>query len=319
MPSDCLPEEGAVTCYRPARKSARQSGGSDLLFNLTAPVVASRLFFPRLLENSIDRVRNGGQALFVANAHARWFFGQSLVFWADPGKLQWRLKDCVYDGQSNIQLSRRFIDDGEWTNVITKVADTAEHGETLELVAYGRRYPRSRTFRRMVVRARKNKPMRRYGIRLDTEDKVHAYFRYFLALIDSVRQHGLQDSGALGGLNVPIGVGVRGRHVRDNRNIGVAIASDGRLLRFLGGRHRTAIAQALGLAAVPVEIRLVHAGWLAEETAHTGLTAVKALQDWVRRAPDPRSYAKRPLVESFGDLREWRGGQAIDGVPVPGE
>ncbi|HWT31817.1 MAG TPA: hypothetical protein VN240_12435, partial [Propylenella sp.] len=220
---------------------------------------------------------------------------------------------------NNIQLSRRFVDDGDWTNVITGVADTAEHRETLELVAYGRRYPRSRTFRRMVLRARKKKPIRRYGIRLDTEDKIHAYFRYFLALIDSVRQHGLQDSGALEDLNVPIGVGVRGRHVRHNRNIGVAIAADGRLLRFLGGRHRTAIAQALKLPAVPVEIRFVHAEWLAQETARTGLTAVKALQDWVRRAPDPLSCAKRPLVESFADLRDWRGGQMVDGVPVPGE
>jgi hypothetical protein len=227
----------------------------------------------------------------VANAHARWYFGRSLAFWAAPAALTLRLHDRVHDGRKGIQLSRYFLDNGDWTDIVARIDDTVEHRETIELVEYGARYARMPSFRRMVRRAHRNKPVRRYGGWLDTEEKIHAYFRYFLDLIESIDKHGLQECSSLTTMRVPVGADVRGAHALHQRNIGVAIAADGRLLRFLGGRHRLAIAQALGLAAVPVEIRFVHAEWLAGEVRRSGLPPATAMQDWAKCAPHPVSDA----------------------------
>jgi hypothetical protein len=62
----------------------------------------------------------------------------------------------------------------------------------------------------------------------------------------------------------------------------VAINENGELIRHLGGKHRTAIAQALKLPSLPVEIRLVHTGWLARQMERTRLPAHKALVEGVR-------------------------------------
>ena len=63
-------------------------------------------------------------------------------------------------------------------------------------------------------------------------------------------------------------------HDSTERDIGVAITETGELIRHLGGKHRTAIAQALNLPTMPVEIRMVHTGWLAKQMERTGLRRI---------------------------------------------
>ena len=233
---------------------------------------------------------NGAAMPPVLNVHARWFFGASLVVWTDPRKLTLRLHDRVRAGEDEIRLSERFLDAADWTDVIGPVVDIAEHGETAELVQYRADYAEMPAFRTMLDRIGKNKPIARYGMRLDSEEKLHAYFRYFLELIDSIKAHGFRDQRSLQGVPVPQGLMVRGRYSRRQRDIGAALGEDGRLLRFLGGRHRTAIAQALRLPAIPVEIRLVHADWLAAEARRAERPADQALRNWAARnsLPEPR-------------------------------
>ena len=66
------------------------------------------------------------------------------------------------------------------------------------------------------------------------------------------------------------------------RSASRTIDESGRLIRHLGGKHRTAIAQALGLKSIPVEVRLVHVRWLAQEMRRTGLPAHRALVEGIR-------------------------------------
>jgi hypothetical protein len=270
--------------YQPLGKGESSAGASRVLIDLAAPVAGSRLLFPRRLARSVEAVRRNEPLPAIPNAHARWFFAETLVFPVDPATLTERLQDRVRGADSAMQLSEQFLDEGDWTDVVAPVAETVEHRETVELVEYGQRYRAMPSFKRMRARARRNKPVRRYGTSLDSDEKIHAYFRYFLDLIDSIREHGMRDQGSLAGMQVPIGLDVRGRHARHRNNIGVAVAADGRLLRFLGGRHRMAIAQALGLNSVPVEVRFVHARWLAAEAERSGLPPDEALQVWARRA-----------------------------------
>lgn len=65
-------------------------------------------------------------------------------------------------------------------------------------------------------------------------------------------------------------------------DIGIAIGAQGEVYRFASGKHRTAIAQALGLASIPVEVRLVHADWLERQVAETGDAPAEALLRGIR-------------------------------------
>jgi hypothetical protein len=259
----------------------RRAGWGDVLPALTAPVGGSQLIFPHRLANALAAHKNGKPAA-VPSAHARWFFGDSLVFWTDPAGLTMRLRDKVHDGDKPVRLARRFLDNGDWRRVTTLVAALPEHVETQELVEFGADYPATRTFRRMIRAIRRNRPFRRYRVPLDSEEKVHAYFRYFLALTESIRTHGFREQNRLAALTPYPGFDVRGAFAFRQRNIGVAIGADGGLLRFLGGRHRLAIAQALEVPAVPVELRLVHLDWLAVEVQRRELPPAMALKQWAR-------------------------------------
>ena len=245
---------------------------------------------------------NGGQAAIPA-AHARWFFGNALVFWADPAALTMRLPDKVRNGDRPIRLAPRFVDSGDWRHVVTPVADLAEHLETQELVEFGADYPSTPTFQRMMRAISGGRPFRRYGRALDTEDKVHAYFRYFLGLTDSIRTHGFREQSRLAALARDPGFEVRGTFAWRQRNIGVALNADGRLLRFLGGRHRLAIAQALKLPAVPVELRLVHLDWLAAEVARRKRAPTVALKDWARAVSLAADGGNAPAAEATAPPR----------------
>ena len=268
--------------YRPiSGRKLRHGAWTDLLAAAAAPVGGSKLLFPRRLANALAAHMDGGSAA-VPSAHARWFFGESLVFWTDPAALTMRLPDKVQDGHKPIRLAPHFVDSGDWRHVIAPVADLPEHVETQELVEFGADYPSTPTFQGMMHAIRRGRPLRRYGRPLDTEDKVHAYFRYFLALTDSIRTHGFREQSQAAALVRDPGFAVRGSFALRQRNIGVAMSADGTLLRFLGGRHRLAIAQAVKVPAVPVELRLVHLDWLAAEVARRKRVPAVALKDWAR-------------------------------------
>jgi hypothetical protein len=283
--------------YRPiAGRAPRHGAWADLLAAATAPVGGSKLFFPRRLANALAAHMNGKPAA-VPSAHARWFFGKSLVFWTDPAALAMRLPDNVEDGSRLIRLAPQFVDGGDWRHVIMPVADLPEHVETQELVEFGADYPSTPTFQGMIGAIGRGRPFRRYGRPLDTEDKVHAYFRYFLALTDSIRTHGFREQSRIDALARDAGFEVRGSFALRQRNIGVALSADGSLLRFLGGRHRLAIAQALNLPAVPVELRLVHLDWLAAEVGRRKRAPAGALKDWARAVSLAADGGNAPVAE----------------------
>lgn len=268
--------------YRPASGPDPASfSWTKLQARVTAPLGGSKLLFPQRLAQVLDPARREAACDAIPSAHARWFFGPDLVFWTDPSTLTHRLHDRVSAGAADIRLGERFVDAGDWTDAVVPLDSIPEHRETVELVRYGARYPDMPAFRTMLARIKKARPVQRYRMRLDSEEKLHAYFAYFLGLIDSIRESGFQEQSALKRPVDPAGLGVRGKYAYRQRNAGVAIGADGRLLRFLGGRHRTAIAQALGLAAIPVEARLVHVDWLA--AVSLGAPPVEALRSWIRR------------------------------------
>ena len=64
--------------------------------------------------------------------------------------------------------------------------------------------------------------------------------------------------------------------------IGIGVDADGSLVRVGPGNHRMAIARQLGLARVPVELRLFHAAWVRRQMAQ-GKGPLQSITAGVRR------------------------------------
>src|SRR5688500_9877197 len=111
-PADYSRAPGASVRYRPLAAS-ESLGASRSLLDFAAAFAGSRLVFPGLLARGLARAGRDDIASSVANAHARWYFGQSLAFWAAPAVLTLRLHDRVHDGRRGIQLTRYFLDNGD--------------------------------------------------------------------------------------------------------------------------------------------------------------------------------------------------------------
>jgi hypothetical protein len=269
--------------------SAKGSRLKGLAQRLSAPVFGSRLFFPRRLA----RAMASGSPLLTGSIprhHARAYFGDELTVWVDPAGLAMRLRNNVTDGRNPFLLSDRFIDGADWSRIVAPEADLPEHREMFQLAVYRDRFPEMPAFADLLASARRQRPQRRNHRELASDEDVFAYFRHYLALVESIERDGFQDRRALGRYRLP-GTSGRFQPHAHRRNIGVAIASNGEVYRFLGGRHRLAIAQGLNVPEIPVDVRLLHADWLRAEMRRTGLSAVLALRNWVESRSRPAAIA----------------------------
>jgi hypothetical protein len=262
------------------RPSKRTRPYIDLLSYLATPALGSRLVFPRFFNQAAARLAEGADAAEIPPHLARWYFGTSLTFEVNPAALRTRISDFVRDQEGARWIGHSFLDAADWSAALAPVERSPVHREMLELVAADVDFRKVRAYQVHVRCAVAGRPIKRNGVALASVAEVDAYYRYCADLIASMREHGALPRRKLG----PIGrVWLKHRDARPpilnsaERDIGVAIDGDGTLVRHRGGKHRTAIAQALGLPSVPVEVRLVHVGWLSRLTARTGLPAHLAL------------------------------------------
>jgi len=93
-------------------------------------------------------------------------------------------------------------------------------------------------------------------IPLDTHDNMVIYFDKCQALIKSIQENGVQE---------------------EDKNIGITVSAKGEIAHFRCGHHRLAIAQALGLRRVPIDIELVSAKFLVERVSRRRLWSNSAM------------------------------------------
>lgn len=98
------------------------------------------------------------------------------------------------------------------------------------------------------------KPVR---IPLNTRENLMIYFAKCQSLISSIQHRGLE-------------------WVKD-KNIGLAITAEGEIAHFRCGHHRLAVAQALRIAKVPIDIELVSAKFLVERVPRRRLWSSSAM------------------------------------------
>ncbi|MDQ1081509.1 hypothetical protein QE401_004035 [Pseudoroseomonas cervicalis] len=275
-----LPDGPALPRYRPLTgpeqaKVAPWRGLEGRLLRLAAPLGGLPPLFERRLARSLRALLDNPAAPSPSLELAERYFGASLLLRVPPGRLEWQLLDVVSDGRRAFRLAQRFLDAGDWSGAGEPLPSSVVHLEMAALCDPARPLPESEIYRYMLRRAAAGQPERRNGVALASPGLIDAYFAHYAALRDRLRQEGYRPRAALA---PEAGHRLRGAGAaRREAEVGVAIGPGGEVLRLLGGRHRTALAQLLGLPAMPVRVRLVHAHWLAAQMRRTGLPPHRAL------------------------------------------
>jgi len=225
---------------------------------LLAPIGAMRWVFDRRLEGALARGRGGEAGFWLPQAHAVRRFSNRLDLSVRATTVESLLLDVVDLGDCPFHTGQCFIGAGDWSGVLLPFTRHQISREAQELNAAGLRFRDTRCYAAYRRRAEAGKPMVRNRLVLDTPAAVDAYFEGFVALFESIAEHGLRrraDFAARGNWRVG-----RRRWLAElgEQDIGVALAADGRLVKLPGGQHRFAIARALDLQEVPVQVRLLH-------------------------------------------------------------
>jgi len=98
---------------------------------------------------------------------------------------------------------------------------------------------------------------------LKSPDQIDAYFQQIPKLAESIRRDGIRPGREFG-----------------SKEIQVRIARDGTLLKCGEGTHRLAIARAVGIEQVPVEVELCHASWARQVMQRYSAPFPTALAQW---------------------------------------
>lgn len=248
--------------------------------------VRANVGFPGRFDRATKRLATeGGRALPVAQAH--FHFSDALLLSINPRSVKLRLIDYFLDSGRPSWIGSHFLDGNDWQPLLTSVRKSSSHAEIAELCRTRQDFREGQRYQRYAERIAKGVLLRRNRVTLDTIGKLDGYFEYYLALIDDIEKNGIQPHSELG---LRGQTGNRHRWTRSlwqdlaERDIGVAIDADGRLVRHTNGKHRMAVALALGLPRIPVEIRLVHARWLQRQANKLGLSPRDALLATLEKA-----------------------------------
>lgn len=241
--------------------------------------LAARAGFPGRFNQAVKQLAvQGGSALPAAQGS--FFFGEDLLLSIETLTVENRLPDTFFDGTRVHWIGAHFVDGGDWNPIKGSITTSSSHREIVELCETRQAFREGKRYRNYARRIAAGTGVRRNRIALDTIEKLDSYFEYYLALIEDIERNGIVSRSDLG---LRGQTGRRYRWTRTfwqdfaERDIGVAIDADGRLVRHTNGKHRMAAAIALGIERIPVEIRLVHAGWLMRQSDRLGLPPAEAL------------------------------------------
>lgn len=239
----------------------------------------AKVGFPARFDAAAERLAGEGGAA-VSPTQAALFFGHRLRLEIDPHRLTHRLSDHLYEADRPRRTDALFLDGGDWSRILSPLEESPVHGEILDICRTRHEFRKTSRYRWLVKQIDQGRPMGRSGVRLDTVGKLDGYYRYYLDLVESIERTGLLPRHRIG---LGEHTGRSHRSIRSfwrdliERDIGIAIGPDGALVRHTSGRHRLAAAVGLGLTRIPVEIRMVHAGWLMEQAQELSLSPTQAL------------------------------------------
>ncbi|MBD9371948.1 hypothetical protein IB238_04765 [Rhizobium sp. ARZ01] len=263
----------------PVRRSLRPGPLEHAFDRLSLHVIGARLGFQQRFDRAANRLmgESGGA---VSPRQAAAHFGSRLFFEIDPQTLRHRLDEKFFDGQQRRWIGEHFLDSGDWRNILSPLEKSPAHLEIIEICATRRDFRSGRRYRKYAKMIEQGRPPRRNARHLDTISELDAYFQYYVDLIENIERNGILPRNHF---QQHRDTGHQHRSTRSlwqdlvERDIGVAIAEDGRLVRHTSGKHRLAAAIGLGLDRIPVEVRMVHVRWLHEQMRRFALPPTEAL------------------------------------------
>jgi hypothetical protein len=246
-----------------------------------------RGLFEKRLARAMAEAARRDAGFYLGGFVARRALAGELAIDIDPTIVERRLEHRFRHDGRVYNIRDLFLGAGDWTPLLRRLDRSSTHREVAEIVQAGFDYRATSAYCRALDRALGPKPMRRNFVLLSSHAKVEAYFRQTAEMCRSIREVGLIRRSDYGRrLSSFASPSVRLPWIEFGEvDIGVAIGAAGELYRFASGKHRTAAAQALKLRSMPVEIRLVHARWLARQMAETGLAPVAALRRGIEMLP----------------------------------
>lgn len=211
------------------------------------PLAASRAFFPAILRSALRQPSPGAFAL-----HPRWaqgYYGQRLIVNPATSRITHYLVDWTDNGRARIHTSDYFLAYGDLGRISRNIGDLAVLQEARELLDAGWQFEKTNSYATLHRLMKSGRPKVRQQVVLDTEEKLKDYFLRFRALYESIVAHGLLPNRHVATrLSLP-----------QDREIGIAVDRNGRLIKLPGGQHRFALALAMNMKTVPVELRMIHA------------------------------------------------------------
>jgi hypothetical protein len=234
----------------------------------TAWLFGREELFQRVLRSSLKALSGERCGFAVPSVWSMAACGRRLQFDCATEQIAMHLADWVGCGEKFWHVNDHFLGSGDWVPLLKPSVDTFVAREAEELYACALDYRATETYAVLKQAALDGRPVRRQQLLLDRPEHLDRYFEQFVSLFRSI-----QDKGMLPCAELPM----KGRAALHERDIGVAIGAGGELYRLPGGQHRTAIARVLGLASLPVEVRLVHVGWLHNLIEESGEQPLLAL------------------------------------------
>lgn len=193
-----------------------------------------------------------------------------------PRSLHHELADWVCGQGRPRHTLNAFLADGDWSALLTPVDGLPVFAEARQLLACEMDYRRTPAYQDLCRAMREGRPVRRQQRRLDSVAAIDRYFERYVGLFASVREHGVLPA-ARSEFTHPWRMGAA---------ISVALGPDGQWVKLPGAKHRVAIAQALGVAHIPVHLGMVHGEAIRQAMREHGLAPLPALRQLVARFRD---------------------------------
>lgn len=191
--------------------------------------------------------------------------------------LQWQLDYEVDRGGSSRSPMDWFVASGDWSAHLKPIRQHPVVRTMTRLAGTGADITTSRPFQRSLKVVSSGGILPRQHVKLSTPEDVAAYYGDLQRMIAASRRFGIlpRPPADLDTYHPPKNTARPAWLELTERNIGVGINADGSLVRVGPGKHRLAVAIALGLPTVPCELRLIHRDWLEGPLRGAGEPLVK--------------------------------------------
>ena len=240
----------------------------------------SREWLDERLACALAEAEQTGSGFYLNSFAVRRAMAAAARISVDPRSIDRRLRHRVEGAEGDHTIRDRFLGAGDWEGLLDPLDTSSTHQEVREVVEAGLDYRRTGAFRLALERARSGHPLCRNYVALKTPDLVEKYFRSIVELVRSVSEAGIVRRAEYRRVSHIFGnCRIRPPWIEAvESDVGIAVGAVGEIYRFASGKHRMAIAQALNIGSMPVEVRMVHAGWLQRQVEASGLRPVAALE-----------------------------------------